>query len=34
MISENITGSILAAQTQRQQWYKELNTGCSLMVTN
>ena len=21
-------------QTQRQQWYKEFNTGCSLMVTN
>ena len=25
---------ILATQTQRQQWYKEFNTGCSLMVTN
>ena len=34
MISENIAGSILAARTQRQQWYKEFNTGCSLMVTN
>ena len=34
MVSENIAGSILAAQTQRQQWYKEFNTGCSLMVTN
>ena len=32
MISENIAGSILATQTQRQQWYKEFNTGCSLMV--
>ena len=29
MISENIAGSILATQTQRQQWYKEFNTGCS-----
>ena len=34
MISEHIAGGILAAQTQRQQWYKEFNTGCSLMVTN
>ena len=34
MISENIARSILAAMTQRQQWYKEFNTGCSLMVTN
>ena len=28
MISENIAGSILATQTQRQKWYKEFNTGC------
>ena len=34
MISENIAWSILATQTKRQQWYKEFNTGCSLMVTN
>ena len=33
MMAENIAGSILATQTQRQQWYKESNTGCSLMVT-
>ena len=33
MISENIAGSILATQTQRQQWDKEFNIGCSLMVT-
>ena len=25
-----IAGSILATQTQRQKWYKEFNTGCSL----
>ena len=33
---ENIAESILhvATQTQRQQWYKEFNTGCSLMVTH
>ena len=34
MISENIAGSIVTTQTQRQQWYKAFNTGCSLMVTN
>ena len=34
MLSENIARSILAAQTQRQQWFKEFNTGCSLMVSN
>ena len=31
---QNIARSILVTQTQRQQWYKEFNTGCSLMVTN
>ena len=34
VISENIAGNILATHTQRQQWYEECNTGCSLMVIN